>query len=58
MKSFLSRLAAVLTVACWAWGALAGAGTPPVPPGTDLYTLGLDSKPQDGVPRGKLIPRP
>jgi enterochelin esterase family protein len=25
------------------------------PPGTDLYTLGPDSKPQEGVPKGKLI---
>jgi enterochelin esterase family protein len=35
--------------------AVAGAqGPPPPPPGTDAYTLGPDSQPQPGVPRGKV----
>ena len=53
MKNALLRLLVILTVTTSAHKTIAGAGAPS---GTDNYQLGPDSKPQEGVPRGKLIP--
>jgi len=52
MKTRLLYRLAVLTAATWAQLAVAGAGAPA---GTDNYQLGAESKPQEGVPKGKLI---
>ena len=53
MKNTLPRLLVILTVTTCAHIAFAAAGAVA---GTDLYQLGPDSKPQEGVPKGEINP--
>ena len=50
--SFSFYLLPLLAIVCFGHNALAG-GQPPA--GTDQYTLGPDSKRQEGVPKGKIL---
>jgi enterochelin esterase-like enzyme len=50
----IRSLAAALVAAAVAGAQPAAAQPPAPPPGTDAYTLGPDSQPQAGVPKGKV----